>query len=423
MPRIAIVDLSFHWPPTGGSWVDIAHVGRELAAMGAEVRLFAPRVDTGGLARGRVVEQPPLDVEAIPVSLWQFTGAILPRVLERHTRVWRPDSVMITNTFAMAPWIVRAFRGSRVVLRIYGYEMLCPFYMSLWPKGKVSRWSTANPRAQTCPRNYLASPWACTLCAVRGIGRELLPRWMNPFSHEFVASGGFLPSYHLALRSALDSAYRILVSNEFTAKMLDEWSCKVVVVPGGVDTASFTPGEPPEEPVVMMPGRVEDPRKGYAVFREMVHLLVQRGLSLRAVVTDPRYDGNSPHIRSLGWVPYADMPQVLRSARVVVVPTMWPEPFGLVTLEAMACGVPVVAHRIGGLSSLVDDGVTGFLVEPGNVEALADRVAMILHDGALHRTLSLAARRAAEAFSWHRTVSTHYGDIFGLEQRELRVTP
>ncbi|MBN1425550.1 glycosyltransferase family 4 protein [Candidatus Fermentibacteria bacterium] len=417
MPRIAIVDLSFHWPPTGGSWVDVAHIASELADHGAAVRIVVPRVDTGGLRRGHITEAPPVEVEQVPVSLHQFTALALPRILESRVRAWRPDFVMITNTFAMAPWVARVFRDLPVLLRIYGYEILCPFYMSLWPKGKVGQWALSNPRAEICNRNYLTSPWACTACALRGIGRELLPRWMNPFSHEYVASGGWLPGYHKAVGKAFDVAHRILVSNEFTAGILHRWSSKVTVVPGGVDVGRFSPGRPSGEPCVLMPGRVEDPRKGYAVFREMVHRLVKRGVSLRAMVTDPRYDGNSPHIRSAGWVPYHDMPALLRSSRVVVVPTMWPEPFGLIALEAMASGVPVVVHRIGGLANLVEDGVSGLVVTPGDVESLADRVATLLNDDGLWLRMSQAARERALTFSWRTTVEAHYLSIFGMIPR------
>ncbi len=418
MPRIAILDLSFHWPPTGGSWVDIASVARELGRAGAEVRLFVPRLDTGGLRRGFLAHEPPVAVETVRLSLRDFTLLALPKRLARVVEGWEPDYVVVSNTFAMAPWLIHALGETRLVLRIYGYEMLCPYYMSLWPRGRISQWATVNPRAEVCEKNFLSSPLWCSLCAIRGMGRELLPRWMNPFSHEYVASAGFLPFYHRAVRRALDRAYAILVSNEFTAGLLKPWSTKVRVVPGGVDTHRFRPDDHRRGiPVVLMAGRVDDPRKGYAVFREMVHRLVERGVRFHARVTDPRYDGNSPHIESLGWVSYDRMPQVLAGASVVVVPTMWPEPFGLVTLEAMACGVPVVAHRIGGLSHLVKDGETGFLVDPGDVATLADRVGRLLTDQALWERCADASRRGAEAFSWERIVQGHYRGLFGLETR------
>jgi glycosyltransferase involved in cell wall biosynthesis len=166
--------------------------------------------------------------------------------------------------------------------------------------------------------------------------------------------------------------------------------------------------------MVLMAGRVEDPRKGYAFFRDSVHLLKERGSRFSATVTDPRYDGNSPYIASLGWVPYREMPTLYGVARLVVAPTLWPEPFGLVALEAMACGTPVVASSIGGFKSLVIDGETGFLVPPGNTSVLADRIELLLHDEDLWRMMSEAARQHAMEFSWAKIVSEHYLPLFEM---------
>jgi N-acetyl-alpha-D-glucosaminyl L-malate synthase BshA len=67
------------------------------------------------------------------------------------------------------------------------------------------------------------------------------------------------------------------------------------------------------------------------------------------------------------------------------------ESFGLAALEAMACGVPVVASRVGGLPEIIEDGVTGFLCPPDAVDAMADRSVEILTDAARHAALSRAA--------------------------------
>jgi glycosyltransferase involved in cell wall biosynthesis len=75
----------------------------------------------------------------------------------------------------------------------------------------------------------------------------------------------------------------------------------------------------------------------------------------------------------------------------VVCPANWDEPFGLVAAEAQSCGTPVVAYRRGGLQDIVVDGVTGFLVEPGDIDAAA---AALVRVGELDRTV---CRRHAEA--------------------------
>jgi glycosyltransferase involved in cell wall biosynthesis len=83
------------------------------------------------------------------------------------------------------------------------------------------------------------------------------------------------------------------------------------------------------------------------------------------------------------------------TARLVVVPSLWPEPFGLVGPEAMAHGIPVVASRVGGIPEWLDDGEVGFLVEPGDVQGLADRINRLLFDRPLARRLGQRARAVA----------------------------
>ena len=70
-------------------------------------------------------------------------------------------------------------------------------------------------------------------------------------------------------------------------------------------------------------------------------------------------------------VPRARLWRVIAGAAVVLCPANWDEPFGLVAAEAQACATPVIAYRRGGLQDIVVDGVTGFLVAPGDIEAAA----------------------------------------------------
>jgi glycosyltransferase involved in cell wall biosynthesis len=84
----------------------------------------------------------------------------------------------------------------------------------------------------------------------------------------------------------------------------------------------------------------------------------------------------------------------------VVVPSLWPEPFGLVGPEAMAHGLPVIASRVGGIPEWLADGEVGFLFEPGDVQGLADRINRLLFDRALARRLGQQARaRAGSRFT------------------------
>jgi spore coat protein SA len=113
----------------------------------------------------------------------------------------------------------------------------------------------------------------------------------------------------------------------------------------------------------------------------------------------------------LGPVPDPALPGLYRRAAVLALPSVdrtcygrhvpVSELLGLAALEAMSSGTPVIASRIGGLAEVVVDGETGFLVEPGDVEALGDRLALLLADRRLAARLGANARDlVVERFTW-----------------------
>jgi glycosyltransferase involved in cell wall biosynthesis len=93
-----------------------------------------------------------------------------------------------------------------------------------------------------------------------------------------------------------------------------------------------------------------------------------------------------------------DLPGVLAGASVFLLPSET-ESFGLAALEALACGVPVVASRVGGVPEVVVEGQTGFLCPVGDVQALAAATLRLLTDGALRAAQASAARARAETFA------------------------
>lgn len=95
-----------------------------------------------------------------------------------------------------------------------------------------------------------------------------------------------------------------------------------------------------------------------------------------------------------------DVSPLMQAADVFVCPSLWHEAAGLVNLEAQACGLPVIASRIGGIPEYVADGRTGYLVDPGSVEAFTQALAALCQDDGLRRSMSEAARAwAVERFS------------------------
>lgn len=108
--------------------------------------------------------------------------------------------------------------------------------------------------------------------------------------------------------------------------------------------------------------------------------------------------------RWLGEVPYAEVRDLMNAARAVVVPSVWQDPCPTVVLEAMAVGRPVVAAASGGIPDLVQDGVTGILVRPGDAAALAGAIERVLGDDQAARAFGIAGRNRAREFTVSATV-------------------
>jgi glycosyltransferase involved in cell wall biosynthesis len=104
-----------------------------------------------------------------------------------------------------------------------------------------------------------------------------------------------------------------------------------------------------------------------------------------------------------GAVPHARLPELYRSADAFVLPAVYPEAFSLPILEAMASGLPVVATRLGGPATILEDGATGLLVEPHDPVALANAVVRLAERSGEREALGSSARqRAVDRYSGER---------------------
>ena len=116
--------------------------------------------------------------------------------------------------------------------------------------------------------------------------------------------------------------------------------------------------------------------------------------------------GAEQRIRFRGWVGPDELAQELADASVVAVPSLWPEPFGIVGIEALAAGRPAVGSATGGIGDWLEDGVCGTTVAPGDAGALAQALSDLLDDPERQHTMGLAGRAlVAERFSPERHVA------------------
>lgn len=192
------------------------------------------------------------------------------------------------------------------------------------------------------------------------------------------------------------------------------------VIPCGVDLDRFTPDGPratrSRRHRIVSVGRLV-PRKGFDIAITAVarlrdtELVLVGGPDDGRLAEDPEAQrlsalaaelGVADRVHLLGQVPRTEMAPLLRSAEVVVC-TPWYEPFGITPLEAMACGVPVVAAAVGGLTDTVVDGVTGRLVTPRAPGELADAIEGLLNAPQTRAEFGRAGRERVRArYSWER---------------------
>jgi len=124
--------------------------------------------------------------------------------------------------------------------------------------------------------------------------------------------------------------------------------------------------------------------------------------------------GASSGITFHGLLPYRDLVGFYQHASICIVPSIMHEPFGMPAIEAMACGVPVVASRCGGLPTVMEHEQTGLLVERDNPKELADTICLLLEDGERRTSMGKAAHeRARKLFSWE-TISEQLLDKYAL---------
>ncbi|MFM7060565.1 MAG: glycosyltransferase [Actinomycetes bacterium] len=205
---------------------------------------------------------------------------------------------------------------------------------------------------------------------------------------------------------------------------------RVAVVPPGVDHDRFNPGTPAERaatrgalglddrPVLLFAGRIQPLKGADLAVRSLAALEDRRAVllvvggpsgiqgereaaALRALSAEL---GVADRIRWLPPQPHDAVAALYRIADVCVVPSR-AESFGLVALEAAACGTPVVAAAVGGLTSIVVDGETGYLVESRAAEAYAGPIDRLLDDPVLAARIGATAEARARRFGWTMTAA------------------
>jgi glycosyltransferase involved in cell wall biosynthesis len=251
-----------------------------------------------------------------------------------------------------------------------------------------------------------------------------VPTRMSAVTARVLGAGAVVTDHGLPGRTWGGLAHRLfdrfLVVSRFSADLLGAPAARTQVIYGGADPRRFAPAPGGDRDGVLFVGRLT-PHKG---IDRLIRALPD-GAGLR-IAGSAGHDPRPPErdyplllrrlaqgrdVTFLGPVPDSALPDLYRGAAVLALPSVdrtcygRPVPvselLGLVALEAMASGTPVVASRLGGLAEVVVDGETGFLVPPGDTGALTDRLARLLSDRRLAAKLGANARDlVVQRFTW-----------------------
>ncbi len=290
--------------------------------------------------------------------------------------------------------------------------------------------------------------------------RELRRRWGTPIVHMFHTLGR-MKNAVARQPGERETARRIQVEGEIVrfadaviaatpveeeqlVRLYSADSARVRVISPGVDTERFHPipaayakerlGLRPDYRTILFVGRIE-PLKGIDNLLRAIARVVERRPELRAGLCVPIVGGDPDRVREddemvrlqelreelgigdvvtfLGAKDQDTLQYYYSAAEMVVMPSDY-ESFGMVALEAMACGAPVIASDVGGLSFLVKQERTGYRVPARDPAALATRIARLLTDEGLRRRIGQRAACWAEAYAWPRIadrIESLYGEL------------
>jgi D-inositol-3-phosphate glycosyltransferase len=366
---------------TGGMNVYVAELSRELARLGVAVDVFVrrdgdlPHVDELGPGL-RIIR---LDAGPAEVLDKETTLTTLPAFARAGVRFM--ESADVRYDLVHSHYWQGAWAGT-----IFAARARVPHAVLFHTLGEVKN-RARSTEEETAQRIYHERQ------AIRRADAIL-----TTSSHE----GGFLERYYSAERE------------------------RIHTVPCGVDLGLFQPrdreacrrtlGLPANTPVLLWVGRLEKLKGVDILVDALAQLEVPDALLLIAggderaevlkaeLMAQAARAGVARQVRFVGSVPHHQLPDYYSAADVVVVPSYY-ESFGLVAVEAMACGTPVVASRVGGLVSTVEDGVTGFLIPWRCPEPFAEKIEVLLRNPELRSRFGASAQRSVERFGWSRVAT------------------
>ncbi|MGR6963726.1 glycosyltransferase family 4 protein [Geodermatophilus sp. URMC 61] len=235
--------------------------------------------------------------------------------------------------------------------------------------------------------------------------------------HAATVRSKFLAAWGPVIRPWLEKiSGRIAVSDFARRVQVEHLGGDAVIIPNGVHVRAFAEGPSlpgrtrgVDGPTIGFLGRYDEPRKGLPVLLEALRSVVRRhpgaqlliaGRGDPAAVRELLGEDLAPHVSLLGELTEAEKAAFLRSVDVYCAPNLLGESFGIVLIEALAAGAPVVASDLDAFAAVLEDGAAGVLVRRGDARDLARALSDLLADPGRRARLSETGRRVAAEYDW-----------------------
>jgi len=305
--------------------------------------------------------------QTVADTLWSRRTA---RDVESLIRRMRADIVHVHNTFPLvSPSVYPAARrgGAAVVQTLHNFRLFCVQAMLL--------------RNQAVCEDCLGkSPWRGVLHAC----------YRDSRAGSAIAAG--MLTLHRALGTYRRQVSRYIALNDFCRQKFIQAGLpaeRIVIKPNFVDICAPEPDRPRQGGLFVGRLSVE---KGIEVLARAMESNAQFALDVIGTGPAQALLQDVPGVRLSGWQEAGTIHERMRAAAWIVMPSIWYENFPRVLLEAYACGLPVIASRLGALAELVRDGETGLLFEPGNATDLSEKMKWAAQHPSVMRRIGHAAR-------------------------------